>query len=199
MDKALKQQSITVNVNPLQTAVLMDAYMKALPDIRTAFATYMPSGMKMDFDALEATIAEIYVRCYADIPLVHDAMRIYETTGNIPDIEEVIVSRADNDVPIPGPDSTRPITIEVAPFHAMMVIFIIRGYANQFFPMIHKHFDKLMHLNFEAMQDSVDEIYEKCIALTDIRSKTAPIMAVYEMTGTLPNLDEVLRKDAKAN
>lgn len=198
-DKALEKQSIKVEVNPLQTAILMDLLCKTLPDIREIFAQHMPPALKFDFDAAEEAASEIYVKCYAETELIDAVRRTFETTGTVPDIAELLESRVKSDAEIPGPGEKKEIVIEVVPVHAMFAISLARGYSRQFFKMIQEHFSELVMLDFQAMIDSGEDIYEKSVGVTDIREKTAPFMEVFELTGQYPDLYEAFGKDATAN
>lgn len=198
-NNALEKHTITVEVNPVQLSVLMDLAGNCLPDIQLIMDENLPKGAVIDLSDVETTIAEIYIRCFVETELMEDAKRNFKETGEFPDFNSLVKSRFINDFKVTGPGEFKPVKIEVVPTHVMFAIFLIRGYFDQFTEMIGKEYSDCMFLDYKAMRKSIDDIYEKSIAITDIREKTAPVVEAYEMTGQMPDLDEVFRDDSKAN
>lgn len=81
------------------------------------------------------------------------------------------------------------IIIEVVPEMAVSTIGLLRG----LFPSIIEELNArgadsgIQLTDIEGMSEVLDEIYEKCIAQTNIREKAADFIESLKNTGTLPD------------
>lgn len=187
MDKALEKHTITAEVNPLQMSVFMEVLSDCLPGIQEIFGVPNSGEFVVGFDDIGKTVDEIYSKCYAKTELFAKAKQILEETGIFPDFLTLLETNAENAGHIPGPGKKQPVEFEIIPGHEMLVYLMLRGYFKQFHEMIMTHFSKLVHLDFNEMQESADAIHEASIAKTDIKQRAAPIVEVFKMTGRFPD------------
>ena len=200
MNPAAEKQKITIEVNPLQTAILMDLMSRSMPEMRIALEIFFAEfNIRMDIDAIEAVINEIYTKCFAESELMEEAVNTFNETGTFPNIAEAARTRCRREFKLVGPGETKEVVIEVIPALGMVTMRLFRNSFRHFVELLRDHYARNVRFQPQVIMDTMDLIYEKCIAHTDTREKIAPIIEVFEMTGRFPNLDEVFGKNEMAN
>ena len=186
----MEKRLINVEVNPLQLAVLMDVLNDCLPQIRNIYEGESDVKFVMKFSDIEKSVVEIYTHCYSAMDIFDYAKQIFQETGSFPDILTLLEMNARKTIHLPGPGEMKSLEFEIIPARIMLVYLLLRGYFDQFQNIMMKSFSELMYLDFGAMQESADAIYEASIAGTGVKEMAAPMVEVYKMTGQLPDGNE---------
>lgn len=187
MNKALEEQIVTAEVNPLQVCILMDVLNDYLPEIKSIFGSETPDIFKPLFKDIDKTVIEIYSGCYSETELFDDAKCVFKKTGSFPDFQTSLKKHVETYGHKPGPGDVKTIEFMMAPASAMFVIFLLRGYFYQFEKIFLDRFSELMVVDIVAMQNSGDAIYEASISKTGAREMAAPLLEIIELTGQFPD------------
>ncbi len=87
------------------------------------------------------------------------------------------------------------VVINVQPYMATAVIGMFRGYSRSIFDYINMstkpHGMVMAESFYDEIQNVLDEIYEKCIARTNLRERAKDFLEMVEMTGGVMPSDEV--------
>jgi len=79
------------------------------------------------------------------------------------------------------------IVINVDPYMATTVIGMLRGYSRSIFDYVQDSLNqnnvRMKESLYDDIQEVLDEIYEKCIAQTDIRQRVSDFLETCELAG----------------
>ena len=197
--KELEKHKITVEINPLQMAVLLDTFWNCLQEIHGALDSLSSPEFKVNLSEVENAVAGLYISCFSESELCVPAKKVFDESGSVPDMNDLLKSFPEEYPPTLGIGTVKSVELEVVPMYTMLALYFLKGYFFQCLRVIHDEYNSRFEAVPDAMIKSIDEIFEKSVGQTDIREKTAPITEIFEMTGKFPDLDQVFGEDSKAN